>query len=100
MSTGRVGAPLTSCDVRLINWDEGNFRITDRPYPRGEILVGGDNVSLGYYKLPNETDKEFFTEGDKRWFRTGDIGEMHQDGVLKIIGKLFIGFGHISTSKY
>ncbi|CAL4105089.1 unnamed protein product, partial [Meganyctiphanes norvegica] len=36
LSTGRVGAPLTICDVKLINWDEGNYRITDKPYPRGE----------------------------------------------------------------
>jgi len=87
MSTGRVGSPLTSCDIKLVNWDEGNFHITDKPNPRGEILVGGDNVSLGYYKLEEATKKEFFEENGRRWFQTGDIGEMCEDGVLKIIDR-------------
>lgn len=44
---GRVGAPTTICEIRIVNWEEGNYRVTDKPYPRGEILVGGDNVSAG-----------------------------------------------------
>lgn len=53
---------------------------------KGEVLVGGECVSMGYYKLPSKTAEEFFEEDGKRWFKTGDIGEMHPDGVLKIIG--------------
>lgn len=44
---------------------------------------------MGYYKLPSKTAEEFFEEDGKRWFKTGDIGEMHPDGVLKIIGNFF-----------
>lgn len=40
MSTGRVGAPLTINDFMLVNWDEGSYRVTDKPYPRGEIIIG------------------------------------------------------------
>lgn len=40
MSTGRVGAPLQVCDIKLVNWEEGNYRITDKPIPRGEIMIG------------------------------------------------------------
>ena len=43
---------------------------------------------MGYYKLPGKTAEEFFEEDGKRWFKTGDIGEVHPDGVLKIIGEL------------
>lgn len=39
-SSGRVGAPTTGCDVRLVDWEEGNYRVTDKPYPRGEIILG------------------------------------------------------------
>ncbi|CAH1183332.1 unnamed protein product [Phaedon cochleariae] len=87
MSFGRVGGPCTNCDIRLVSWEEGNYRVTDKPYPRGEILIGGDNVSAGYYKLPDKTDEEFFEAEGKRWFRTGDIGEIHKDGAVKIIDR-------------
>jgi len=40
MSTGRVGAPLTVNDFMLVSWKEGSYSITDKPYPRGEIIVG------------------------------------------------------------
>lgn len=55
---------------------------------QGEVLIGGDCVSKGYYKLPDKTAEEFFEEDGKQWFKTGDIGEIHPDGVLKIIGEL------------
>jgi long-chain acyl-CoA synthetase len=75
----------------LINWEEGNYRVTNKPYPQGEVLIGGEMVSVGYYKNPEKTAEEFFEEDDKRWFKTGDIGEVHPDGVLKIIGEILIG---------
>jgi long-chain acyl-CoA synthetase len=93
MSLGRCGAPSSMVDVRLINWDEGNYRVTDKPYPRGEIVIGGESVSTGYYKLPGKTAEEFFEQDGRRWFKTGDIGEFHPDGVLKIIGEcLFLNW--------
>ena len=87
LKTGRVGAPAALIDLRLTNWEEGNYRVTNLPYPQGEILVGGETISPGYYKLPGKTSEDFFDEDDKRWFKTGDIGEVHPDGVLKIIGE-------------
>lgn len=87
MSYGRVGAPSSMVDIRLINWEEGNYRVTNKPFPQGEIIIGGDSVSKGYFKLPGKTDEDFFDEDGKRWFKTGDIGEFHHDGCLKIIGE-------------
>jgi len=100
-TTGRVGAPTTVCDIRLENWEEAGYRVKDYPHPRGEIVIGGDIVSMGYYKLPDKTKEDFFQEDGKQWFRTGDIGEIHADGSIKIIGmsqKMSISFYSYKTN--
>ena len=86
-TTGRVGAPLMNVRIKIVSWEEGNYLITDKPHPRGEIHVGGDNVAIGYYKNQAKTDEDFYDEDGRRWFRTGDIGEVHDDGVIKIIDR-------------
>uniref|UniRef100_A0A672NMJ5 long-chain-fatty-acid--CoA ligase n=1 Tax=Sinocyclocheilus grahami TaxID=75366 RepID=A0A672NMJ5_SINGR len=66
----------------------GGYRSTDRPCPRGEILVGGPNVTMGYYKNKEKNTEDFFVDKKgQRWFCTGDIGEFHGDGCLKIIDR-------------
>ncbi|XP_042709518.1 fatty acid CoA ligase Acsl3 isoform X2 [Chrysemys picta bellii] len=67
---------------------EGGYYNTDKPYPRGEILIGGQNVTMGYYKNEERTKKDFTVdENGLRWLHTGDIGEFHADGCLKIIDR-------------
>jgi len=86
--TGTVGPPVQGVRIQLVNWEEGNYRVTDRPHPRGEILIGGGNVASCYYKLPGKTSEEFFEdEEEKRWFRTGDIGQVDKCGTLQIIDR-------------
>lgn len=66
----------------------GGYYSTDKPNPRGEILIGGPNVTMGYYKNEGKNREDFFVDGNgQRWFCTGDIGEFHPDGCLKIIGQ-------------
>ncbi|KAM9315738.1 fatty acid CoA ligase Acsl3 [Gastrophryne carolinensis] len=87
-STGRVGAPLVCCEIRLKNWEEGGYFNTDHPCPRGEILIGGPNVTMGYYKNDLKTKEDFCVDKNgQRWFCTGDIGEFHPDGCLKIVDR-------------
>src|SRR3954462_60526 len=50
----------------------------------GEVLIRSDVVMLGYRNLPAKT-KETFT--DDGWLRTGDIGELDEDGYLKIVDR-------------
>ena len=45
LGTDTVGKPMTGVEVRLVDWDEGNYKVTDRPNPRGEIILGGDPVA-------------------------------------------------------
>eukprot|EP00092_Neocalanus_flemingeri_P058794 GFUD01070172.1.p1 GENE.GFUD01070172.1~~GFUD01070172.1.p1 ORF type:complete len:453 (-),score=135.43 GFUD01070172.1:950-2260(-) len=87
-STGRVGPPVQGVHIRLVNWEEGNYKVTDKPWPRGEIYIGGANVAQGYYKNKDKTEEEFFTdEEDRRWFKTGDVGQIEGDGTLRIIDR-------------
>ncbi|MCI4390786.1 hypothetical protein PGIGA_G00126840 [Pangasianodon gigas] len=87
-STGRVGAPLVCSEIMLKDWEEGGYYSTDKPTPRGEILIGGPNVTMGYYKNEEKNREDFFVDKNgQRWFCTGDIGEFHADGCLKIIDR-------------
>lgn len=61
--------------------------MTDKPYPRGEIVIGGDCVTRGYYKNDALTEESYREEDGERWFYTGDIGETYPDGSIKIIDR-------------
>lgn len=90
LSFGRVGSPLSLLDFRLVNWNEGGYRVSNKPFPQGEIIIGGYSVARGYYKSDAITAENFFDEDGRRWFKTGDIGEFHEDGVMRIIGKFWL----------
>ncbi len=66
----------------------------------GEILVKGENVMLGYWNMKKETD-EIIKDG---WLHTGDIGEITNEGNLKITDRkkeiiVNLGGDNISPSK-
>jgi len=66
----------------------------------GEILVKGENVMLGYWNMKKETD-DIIRNG---WLHTGDIGEITEDGNLKITDRkkeiiVSLGGDNISPSK-
>ena len=78
---------MAGMESRLVDWEEGNYRVTDSPAPQGEVHVGGDQVAVGYFKREEETNENFYEEHGKRWFKTGDIGTFDNDGVLRIIDR-------------
>ncbi len=66
----------------------------------GEILVKGENVMLGYWNMKKETD-DVIRNG---WLHTGDIGEITEEGNLKITDRkkeiiVTLGGDNISPSK-
>uniref|UniRef100_A0A146SA94 long-chain-fatty-acid--CoA ligase n=1 Tax=Fundulus heteroclitus TaxID=8078 RepID=A0A146SA94_FUNHE len=86
-STGRVGSPLICCEIKLRNWAEGGYTSEDEPNPRGEILIGGPNVTMGYFRHEGNDQDFFVDENGQRWFCTGDIGEVYPDGCLQIVDR-------------
>ena len=66
---GRLERPPV-LDYKLVDVpDLGYFR-TDRPHPRGELLVKTEGMFPGYYKRPELTAEMFDADG---FYRTGDI---------------------------
>ncbi|MGH2970706.1 MAG: AMP-dependent synthetase/ligase [Gaiellaceae bacterium] len=64
---GTVGRVVEGADVKLD--------------ADGEILVRSDSVFMGYFKDPEATAAAFTDDG---FFRTGDVGEIDDDGFVKI----------------
>jgi acyl-CoA synthetase (AMP-forming)/AMP-acid ligase II/aryl carrier-like protein len=83
LSIMAVGQPIPYSKVRIAD-------DADRELPEnhvGHILIGGDNVTNGYFENPEANAKGFVPgPDDDLWLRTGDLGMM-KDGKLYITGR-------------
>jgi len=86
------GLTETSPTLTLNRPDAFRFDTVGRPLPSvelklaedGEILAKGPNVFGGYFK-DEAASREAFTEDG--WFKTGDVGQLTEDGFLKIVDR-------------
>lgn len=60
--------PVT--EHKLVDVPELGYRVTDRPHPRGELLVKSTAVIPGYFRRPDVTAAVFDEDG---FYRTGDV---------------------------
>ncbi|XP_050207048.1 long chain acyl-CoA synthetase 8 isoform X2 [Mercurialis annua] len=87
-SVGRVGPPLPCCYTKLVSWKEGSYLTSDKPMPRGEIVIGGHSITSGYFNNEEKTNEVYkVDDSGMRWFYTGDIGRIHPDGCVEIIDR-------------
>ncbi|KAJ2388366.1 medium-chain fatty acid-CoA ligase faa2, partial [Coemansia sp. RSA 2603] len=82
-TAGHVGVPYPGMEIRLRDVPEMNYLATDKPCPRGEVLIRGGSVFAGYLNDADQTRAAF----DDDWLVTGDIGQFNPDGNLKIIDR-------------
>lgn len=84
LDSGHVGYPLECCEIKLLDIPELKYTSEDKPYPRGEICVKGNQVFKGYYKDDEKTQEAFTEDG---WYKTGDVGMYDGKGRLVIIDR-------------
>lgn len=67
---GYVGPPTPGCEIKLAD--------------DGEVLIKSRFVMKGYRNLPEKTAEALTEDG---WLQTGDIGELDEDGYLKLVDR-------------
>jgi long-chain acyl-CoA synthetase len=77
---GSVGTPVSGEEVQIRDL-EGNIQATGE---EGEICIRGRNIMKGYLNQPEETASVFWDD----WFRSGDLGQIDDDGYLYIVDRL------------
>ncbi len=82
---GTIGLPFPSTIMKILKDDE-TWGTTNEV---GEICAHGPQIMTGYYNRPDETEKVFFTDpvDGKKYFKTGDIGLMQENGFFKIVDR-------------
>ena len=80
-----LGIPFMSTDARVIDPE------TMQEVPvgeQGEIIIHGPEVFEGYWKRPDATASAFIEFEGKRFFRSGDLGRMDEDGYFFLTDRL------------
>ena len=78
-----VGKPIEGVEVRLL--DDHKQQVSSGSI--GELYVGGPYLARGYLNDPDLTEKRFVFIDGKRFFRTGDLAEIHRNGMIEIKGR-------------
>jgi fatty-acyl-CoA synthase len=80
-----LGIPFMSCDARVVDPET----LQEMPVgEQGEIIIHGPMVFNGYWKRPDATEAAFITFEGKRFFRSGDLGRMDEDGYFFLTDRL------------
>ncbi len=77
---GSSGKPVINMELKIVNEDGIEIPTGEK----GEIIVKGENVMVGYWKNEKAT-KEAIKDG---WLYTGDMGYVDEDGYLYVLGRL------------
>ena len=76
---GSSGMPVKFMEIKILD-EKGNEL---PPGEKGEIVIKGENVMMGYWKN-EEATRETIKDG---WLHTGDMGYLDSDGFLYVLGR-------------
>jgi fatty-acyl-CoA synthase len=80
-----LGIPFMSTDARVIDTDT----LAEMPVgQQGEIIMSGPEIFQGYWKRPDATEAAFIELEGKRFFRSGDLGHVDEDGYFFLTDRL------------
>jgi fatty-acyl-CoA synthase len=80
-----LGIPVFDVDARVIDPETG------QPLPpgdTGEIVIHGPQVMQGYWGQPEATQQAFITLDGQRFLRTGDLGQVDEEGYFFMVDRL------------
>ena len=80
-----LGIPFMSVDARVV--DPETLEEV-QPGQSGEIVMHGPQIFNGYWKREDATEAAFFEMDGKRFFRSGDLGRVDEDGYFFITDRL------------
>lgn len=75
-----IGTPIMNVDTKIVG-EDGEVVNTGE---LGELYIKGDNVTPGYYNLPEENKKAFTADG---YFKTGDLARENKNGTLTLVNR-------------
>ncbi len=75
---GSAGKAVVGAELKIDNPNENG---------EGEILIKSQTLMLGYYEDEDATNKVIKTVDGERWFYSGDIGYLDDEGFLYITGR-------------
>ena len=79
---GSIGFPLPGTDVKIVDLNDDTKELAQGE--DGEIAVCGPQVMKGYWKRPDANEEVFRQIDGKRYFLTGDIGNIDKNGYITI----------------
>ena len=79
---GTIGFPIPGTDIKILDIETGATELAQGE--DGEIAICGPQVMQGYWNKPEENEKVFREIDGQRYFLTGDIGHVDEDGYILV----------------